>query len=229
MDKGGLEASADEEVQVLVGESQDGTVTTFLAEAGNPPAAAVELPPTKRTSGAVVASDVVSPAKKASRTAEAEAEAAEDIEDVLWDAPFAVPATPPIPTGPPEAVRAPADPKALCAAATAARQALPEWEVSGNKRWLYARDRSQWFNYGLDHTAFAEYLQQQLNLRLQRSSKQPLLVQDDWQQHQQQTQHSQQQQLNAHWDQQPAHTEAAALQQLAALNKFLSEEHQQEQ
>ncbi|OEH73686.1 hypothetical protein cyc_05589 [Cyclospora cayetanensis] len=96
MDKGGLEASADEEVQVLVGESQDGTVTTFLAEAGNPPAAAVELPPTKRTSGAVVASDVVSPAKKASRTAEAEAEAAEDIEDVLWDAPFAVPATPPI-------------------------------------------------------------------------------------------------------------------------------------
>lgn len=57
---------------------------------------------------------------------------------------------------------------------------LPEWEVTGDRRWLYARDKSAWFNYGFDHEQFRAWLQQQLDVRLQRSSVHSLRVSDEW-------------------------------------------------
>ncbi|CDJ59314.1 hypothetical protein, conserved [Eimeria maxima] len=238
-------SSAEEDVQVLVGDALDGAASAILSEpsiaaasgAAGAVGTAAELPPAKRLSAAA-GNSLSPPSKKgaaATTATAATADAADDIDEVLGDSVFPPPsAAPPATAASAAAAKAadtPQDPQALCAAATAAGKVLPEWEVSGNKRWLYTREKSYWFNYGFDHRSFVDWLQQQLDLRLQRSARMPLHVQgQDWspqQQHQQQQ--MPQEQHTAHTQPQLlTHNETVLLRRHQNTNSEQQQQHQQQ-
>ncbi|KEP59881.1 UNVERIFIED_CONTAM: hypothetical protein HHA_230230 [Hammondia hammondi] len=64
-------------------------------------------------------------------------------------------------------------------AATAEGKVVMEWEVSRDRKWLYARDKSQWFNYGFDETTFREWIQKLRDERVERLAHRSVLVAGD--------------------------------------------------
>ncbi|CBZ53301.1 conserved hypothetical protein [Neospora caninum Liverpool] len=64
-------------------------------------------------------------------------------------------------------------------AATAEGKVVMEWEVSRDRKWLYARDKSQWFNYGFDETTFREWIQKLRDERVARLAHRSVLVAGD--------------------------------------------------
>ncbi|PFH38739.1 hypothetical protein BESB_010810 [Besnoitia besnoiti] len=54
------------------------------------------------------------------------------------------------------------------AAATADGKVVMDWEVTRDRKWLYARDKAQWFNYGFDEATFKEWVQKLLDERRER-------------------------------------------------------------